>query len=197
MLVVGAAAFCALGLAISSVIPNADASPPIVNAIILPLLFLSGIFIPLGNNPPAWMAWVGRIFPVKHFLAGMQAGFLGSPFHWTDVLVVAAWGLAGLLLRRPVLPLGTPNRLTASLPLTNSAAGSACGTIARPWRTSVHTYRRTAVRATDTLSREYSATLSVCPGREHLTPREVEPRWGLRSLSSRHSSQVSRDIVRT
>jgi ABC-2 type transport system permease protein len=97
MLVVGAAAFCALGLAISSVIPNADASLPIVNAVILPLLFLSGVFIPLGNNPPAWMAWVGRVFPLKHFLTGMQAGFLGSPFHWTDVLVVAAWGLAGLL----------------------------------------------------------------------------------------------------
>ncbi len=28
----------------------------------------------------------------------MQAGFLGTPFHWTDVLVVAIWGLAGLLL---------------------------------------------------------------------------------------------------
>ena len=97
MLAVGAAAFCALGFAISSVIPNADASLPIVNAVILPLLFLSGIFIPLGNNPPAWMAWVGRIFPLRHFLAGMQAGFLGAPFHWTDVLVVAAWGLAGLL----------------------------------------------------------------------------------------------------
>jgi len=97
MLAVGAAAFCALGFAISSVIPNADAALPIVNAVILPLLFLSGIFIPLGNNPPAWMVWVGRIFPLKHFLAGMQASFLGSPFDWTDVLVVAAWGLAGLL----------------------------------------------------------------------------------------------------
>jgi ABC-2 type transport system permease protein len=97
MLAVAAAAFCALGFAISAVIPNADASLPIVNAVILPLLFLSGVFIPLGNNPPAWMLSVGRIFPVRHFLAGMQAGFLGSPFNWTDVLVVAAWGLAGLL----------------------------------------------------------------------------------------------------
>jgi ABC-2 type transport system permease protein len=97
MLAVSAAAFCALGFAISSVIPNADASLPIVNAVILPLLFLSGVFIPLGNNPPAWMAWVGRVFPIKHFLTGMQASFLGAPFHWTDVLVVAAWGLAGLL----------------------------------------------------------------------------------------------------
>jgi ABC-2 type transport system permease protein len=98
MLAVGAAAFCSLGFAISPAIPNADAALPIVNVIILPLLFLSGVFIPLGNNPPPWMAWVGRIFPVRHFLSGMQAGFLGGPFSWTDVLVVAAWGLAGLLL---------------------------------------------------------------------------------------------------
>jgi ABC-2 type transport system permease protein len=98
MLAVGAAAFCALGFAISSVIPSADASLPIVNAIILPLLFLSGVFIPLGNTPPSWMVWVGRIFPVRHFLSGMQAGFLGASFNWTDVLVVAAWGLAGLLV---------------------------------------------------------------------------------------------------
>lgn len=43
------------------------------------------------------MAWVGRIFPVRHFLSGMQAGLLGGPFSWTDVLVGAAWGLVGLL----------------------------------------------------------------------------------------------------
>jgi ABC-2 type transport system permease protein len=43
------------------------------------------------------MEWVGRVFPLKHFLAGMQAAFLGAPFHWTDVLVLAAWGLGGLL----------------------------------------------------------------------------------------------------
>jgi ABC-2 type transport system permease protein len=43
------------------------------------------------------MLWIGRIFPVRHFLSGMQAGFLGAAFNWTDVLVVAAWGVAGLL----------------------------------------------------------------------------------------------------
>ncbi len=97
MLVVGAASFCALGFAITSVIPNADAAPAIVNASILPLLFLSGIFIPLGSDAPAWIVWIARIFPVRHFAEGMQAGFLGTPFHWSDVLFVAAWGLAGLL----------------------------------------------------------------------------------------------------
>jgi len=97
MLVVGAASFCALGFAITAVIPNADASPAIVNASILPLLFLSGIFIPLGSDTPGWIVWIARIFPVRHFAEGMQAGFLGTAFHWTDVLVVAAWGLGGLL----------------------------------------------------------------------------------------------------
>src|SRR5262245_6495878 len=98
MLLVGAAAFCALGLATTALIPNADASAAIVNAIILPLLFLSGIFIPFGNNTPDWILWIARIFPVKHFADGMQAGFLGTAFHWSDVLVVAAWGVAGLAL---------------------------------------------------------------------------------------------------
>jgi ABC-2 type transport system permease protein len=98
VLVVGAAAFCALGLAITAVIPNADASAAIVNAAIMPLLFLSGIFIAFGNSTPAWILWVARIFPVRHFVLGMEAGFLATAFSWTDVLIVAAWGLAGLLL---------------------------------------------------------------------------------------------------
>lgn len=98
ILMVGAASFCALGFAITAVIPNADAAAPIVNATILPLMFLSGVFIPIGDNAPAWITWVARIFPVKHFADGIQAGFLGTAFHWTDVLVVGAWGIASLLL---------------------------------------------------------------------------------------------------
>ena len=50
MLAVGAAAFSALGFAITVVIPNADAAAPIVNATVLPLLFLSGVFIPIGRQ---------------------------------------------------------------------------------------------------------------------------------------------------
>ena len=97
-LLVGSATFCALGMAITAVIPNADAAGPIVNAVILPVMFLSGIFIAFGNNTPEWILWVARVFPVRHFALSMQAGFLGTPFDWIDVLVVAAWGVAGLLL---------------------------------------------------------------------------------------------------
>jgi ABC-2 type transport system permease protein len=98
MLVVGSASFSALAFAISAMIPNADASAAIVNASIMPLFFLSGIFIPFGNSAPAWIVWVARIFPVRHFATGMQSGFLGTAFSWTDVLIVAVWGLGGLLL---------------------------------------------------------------------------------------------------
>jgi ABC-2 type transport system permease protein len=105
---VGSLSFAALALALTAVIPNADAAPPIVNATILPLLFLSGIFIPLDKNAPAWISTVADVFPVKHFADAMRAGFLGNivgpdgarafPFDWVDVLIVAAWGLAGLVL---------------------------------------------------------------------------------------------------
>jgi ABC-2 type transport system permease protein len=98
MLVVGAASFSALAFAITAIIPNADAAPALVNASILPLLFLSGIFIPFGDHAPSWIVWVARIFPVRHFASGMQAGFIGTPFHWNDVLIVGIWGAAGLIL---------------------------------------------------------------------------------------------------
>jgi ABC-2 type transport system permease protein len=98
MVVVGSTSFCALGVAVTSLIPNADSAPAIVNATILPLLFLSGIFIPLGNGAPAWVTFVARVFPVHHFASGLQAGFIGTPFSWTDVAVVAAWGVGGLIL---------------------------------------------------------------------------------------------------
>jgi ABC-2 type transport system permease protein len=98
MLLVGSMSFCALGFAITSVVPNADAAPAVINASILPLLFLSGVFIPLGDHAPQWILWIARNFPVRHFAAGLQAGFLGTHFSWTDVIVVAAWGIGGLVL---------------------------------------------------------------------------------------------------
>ena len=109
--VVGSLSFTALALALTSVIPNADAAPPLVNAVILPLLFLSGIFIPLGVNAPQWIKTVSGIFPVRHFADAMRSTYLGNvvkstpiglirPYHiaWGDLVIIAAWGLVGLVL---------------------------------------------------------------------------------------------------
>jgi ABC-2 type transport system permease protein len=97
-LIVGAAAFCALGLAVTTIIPNAEASPAVVNATILPLLFISGVFIPT-DDAPSWLIELADFFPVKHFADAVFASFLGSGSGWrrTDLLIIAVWGVAGLL----------------------------------------------------------------------------------------------------
>jgi len=100
MLVVGAASFCALGFALTAVIPNADAAPAVVNATILPLLFLSDIFIPL-NSETAWYVKVAKVFPVYHFSHAMQKAYFtptGSGWSPGHLLIMGAWGVAGVVL---------------------------------------------------------------------------------------------------
>jgi ABC-2 type transport system permease protein len=95
--VLGAGAFAALGLAMTAAVPNADAAPAIVQASILPLLFLSDIFIPI-EDPSAWYVGVAKIFPVYHFAQAMKAAYFsptGSGFEWNSLAVLAIWGLVG------------------------------------------------------------------------------------------------------
>ena len=84
-------------------------SPAIVNATILPLLFLSGVFIPAGPNTPSWVASMARIFPVKHFASEIQSGFLATASTGPTSSIVAAWGLAGLLAAMRYFSLGAPH----------------------------------------------------------------------------------------
>lgn len=101
VVVVGSASFAALGLAITPAIPNADAAPAVVNATILPLLFISGIFFPITDDAPQWIETVSDIFPVRHLVNAFLGAFYGAPtfrFSWTDVLLVGAWGVVGLAL---------------------------------------------------------------------------------------------------
>ena len=92
-LAVGAATFCALGLAITSVIPNADASPAIVNASILPLLFISDVFIPLDEAP-----WLTTHLP-RHFAGAAHDPANGRRLQWVHLLVMVGWLAGGLLSR--------------------------------------------------------------------------------------------------
>lgn len=100
-LVVGAASFSTLGLAITAAIPSRDAAPAIVNLITLPLFFLSGIFIPESEIPDGVLA-AASLFPVREFfqafLASYDPGAYGPGFPWLSLLAVAAWGLIGMLL---------------------------------------------------------------------------------------------------
>ena len=98
-LIVGAACFCALGLAVTALIPNADASPAIVNASILPLLFISNVFIPTGSAP-AWLNDFASFFPVVHFADALHSAFspfeTGAGFELESLGILVVWGLVGV-----------------------------------------------------------------------------------------------------
>ena len=66
VLVVGAASFCCLGIALTAAIPSQDAAAPIVNALLLPLYFLSGVFIP-EDQLPNGVIHFADLFPIRHF----------------------------------------------------------------------------------------------------------------------------------
>ncbi|WKZ82033.1 MAG: ABC transporter permease [Acidimicrobiia bacterium] len=97
---VGAACFAALGLALAAVAPNGDSAPAIANATILPLAFVSDVFIAMGD-PPQWLTILGNIFPLKHFVRAFQDAFQPTvdppAFAWDHLAVMAAWGVAGAL----------------------------------------------------------------------------------------------------
>lgn len=98
---IGAGAFCALGLALTCVIPNADAAPAMTQATILPLLFISNVFIHL-EKPPKWLDVMGDVFPVKPFALAVENAFnpyvTGAGFEWGHLAVVAAWGIGGAIV---------------------------------------------------------------------------------------------------
>lgn len=92
----GAMSFAAMGLALTALIPSEDAAPAVTNAIMLPLYFISDVFIP-GDQIPEWTRRVADFFPVKHLSVALQESFdpfaEGTTWPWGHWLVIAAWGL--------------------------------------------------------------------------------------------------------
>ena len=99
--VVGALAFCCLGFALASVIRNQDSAQPITQAAVLPLYFISGVFIAVPALPH-WLVDVAAFFPVRHLAAALLTAYnphtSGSGFAGGDLLVVVLWGAAGLAI---------------------------------------------------------------------------------------------------
>jgi ABC-2 type transport system permease protein len=101
VLVVGAAAFCCLGIALTAAIPSQDAAAPIVNALLLPLYFLSGVFIP-DDQLPSGVIHFADAFPIRHFFEAFFDAYVPgggvSAVSWGNLAIVAVWGVAGLFL---------------------------------------------------------------------------------------------------
>jgi ABC-2 type transport system permease protein len=100
-LAVGAFAFSCLGFALTTIIPNEDAAPAVTNAIVLPLYFISGVFIP-DSEIPVGVLDVADAFPVRPFFQAFFTAWdpntTGAGFEWGHLALVAAWGVAGLII---------------------------------------------------------------------------------------------------
>ena len=100
-IIVGALSFCCLGYAVASLIHDQDAAQPVTQGIMLPLYFISGVFVAVSTLP-RWIVDVADIFPVRHLAAALLTAYnphtRGAGLALTDLLVIAAWGAVGLLV---------------------------------------------------------------------------------------------------
>jgi ABC-2 type transport system permease protein len=97
---VGVTAFGACGIAFAHAIPNFDAAPAYVNAVFLPLIFISGTFYSTSGLP-AILDGLARALPLKHVIDGLRAAIVtgsGLGHHLGALAVLAGWAVAGTLL---------------------------------------------------------------------------------------------------
>ena len=99
---VAAGGFCfsALGIAVSTVVPNEDAAPAIINFILFPLLFISGTFGQVSST--STLGRVAAVFPVRHLVQAMVAVFNpfggGTGIVASHTLLLLGWGVVGLFV---------------------------------------------------------------------------------------------------
>lgn len=99
--VIGAASFCCMAFAAACFIRNEDSAQPLIQAITLPLYFISGIFVPTDQLSKT-LQNIADVFPIAHLNKALFKAFdpatTGSGIAGTDLLILLAWGVAGLLI---------------------------------------------------------------------------------------------------
>ncbi len=95
VLVVGMLSFTAMGVGISTLVPNADAAGPIVSLVFFILVALSGLYFPV--HPGSGLATFADFFPIRHLITASVDTFNAVPGTsiWNDLLVIAVWGVVG------------------------------------------------------------------------------------------------------
>jgi ABC-2 type transport system permease protein len=99
-LLLGAVTFAALGLAVTTVVRSAEGSSAVVNAIYLPLTFISGVFFST-ETLPGFLQALAAVSPLTYLLELLRRVFVdgsGLSGAATDVAVLLAWGLAGAIV---------------------------------------------------------------------------------------------------
>jgi ABC-2 type transport system permease protein len=100
VLIVGIVSFSAMGVAMSTLVPNQESAGPVTSVVFFVLLFLSGLWFPLKAN--SGLAKFSNYFPVHHFITAVAAPFDLQPgvsvWAWHDLLIVAIWGAAAFVV---------------------------------------------------------------------------------------------------
>lgn len=95
-LVIGALAFCALGVAVSALISNAEAAPAAVAVILFPLLFISGTYFPIASS---FLNTLANIFPVRPFTKAIFTPFAAhGGLDLAALRTVLIWGLVAAVV---------------------------------------------------------------------------------------------------
>lgn len=97
-LTLGAVSFAALGVGLTALIRSAEGSSAVVNAIFLPMAFVSGVFFS-RDDMPAFLEAVSDVLPLTYLLNLIRATFVpGESFAMSSVAVVVVWGLVGAVV---------------------------------------------------------------------------------------------------
>jgi ABC-2 type transport system permease protein len=97
-LLLGAAAFAAMGVGLSGLVRSAEGASAVVNAIYLPVSFISGAFFS-PESFPAFLEAIANVLPLTYFIELVRDVMLHGSQIWdepTAVAVIAAWGAVGL-----------------------------------------------------------------------------------------------------
>lgn len=99
--VVGAMSFAALGMAVAGLTRTAQSASAVANVIILPMAFISDVFIPL-EDAPTWLTVIGDVLPLKPFARSFQDTLnpnVDAPaLDLGRLAVVLAWGALGVVV---------------------------------------------------------------------------------------------------
>ena len=98
VLLLGAGSFAALGIGLSGLVRSAEGASAVVNAIYLPVSFISGAFFS-PESFPAFLEAIANVLPLTYFIELVRDVMLHGSEIWDEpaaVGVVTAWGVAGL-----------------------------------------------------------------------------------------------------
>jgi ABC-2 type transport system permease protein len=98
--VAGVICFASLGVALSHAIPNFESAPAYVNAVFLPVIFVSGVFFDAANSPQ-WLKGVADALPLKHVIDGLSGAMVrgsGLAHDAPALAVIAMWSVLGVAL---------------------------------------------------------------------------------------------------